>query len=64
MDSSTGTVISTFNIKGNGNDNTVQETTAITDPQGKHDLYFVFTKSPANRRGWVNVSWVNFEQQK
>jgi cytochrome c len=63
-DSPSGNVISTFNIKGNGNDNTIQETAAITDPQGKHDLYFVFTKTPANRRGWVNLSWVNFDNIK
>jgi cytochrome c len=63
-DSPTGPVISTFDIKGNGNDNTVQETAALNAPQGKHDLYFVFTKTPANRRGWVNLSWINFDQQK
>jgi hypothetical protein len=32
-DSPSGNVISTFNIKGNGNDNTIQETAALTDPQ-------------------------------
>ncbi|MBC7399725.1 MAG: carbohydrate-binding protein [Mucilaginibacter sp.] len=63
-DSPTGAVISTFNIKGNGNDNTIQESTVITDPQGKHDLYFVFTKTLGNRRGWVNLGWINFDQQK
>jgi cytochrome c len=61
-DSPNGAIISTFNIKGNGNDNTYQETTAINDPQGKHDLYFIFTKTPANRRGWVNLGWVNFDK--
>jgi cytochrome c len=63
-DSPTGTVISTFNFKPNADNTPVEQSASLTDTQGKHDLYFIFTKSPANSKGWINLVWVNFEQTK
>lgn len=64
-DSPTGTVVSTLNFTGAASGNKLSEqSTTVTDPQGNHDLYFVFTKNPANGKGWINLEWVNFDMAK
>jgi cytochrome c len=65
IDSPDGQVISTLNFTTASDDKQyTKQSTSVTDPQGKHDLYFVFTKKPKSAEGNIVVDWVNFEKSK
>ncbi len=62
LDAPNGNVISTLNYSATGAFNKPVEVTApITDPGGKHDLYFMFTKVDTPNRNIAAVDWVRFE---
>jgi len=63
-DSADGPVISTLNFTPTDQKTATEQTTSLTAPDSKHDLYFVFTKSPGSAKGNIAVDWVNFEKVK
>ncbi len=65
IDNKKGQLISSFNFKATGRMNTFkEEATTITDPGGKHDLYFVFVKSDTPNRNLASLDWVRFDGGK
>ena len=65
MDNKKGQLISTFNFKATGRMNTFKEESAtITDPGGKHDLYFVFVKNDTANKNLASLDWVRFDGGK
>jgi cytochrome c len=61
-DATNGNVISTLNYSATGAFNKFEEVSApVTDPGGKHDLYFMFTKVDTPNRNIATVDWVRFE---
>ncbi|HVG15948.1 MAG TPA: ThuA domain-containing protein [Chitinophagaceae bacterium] len=65
MDNRKGQVLSTFNFKATGRMNTFKEELAtITDPGGKHDLYFAFVKSDTPNKNLASLDWLRFEGGK
>jgi cytochrome c len=65
-DSPDGQVISTLNYTPAADPKTATEQSAsITAPQGKHDLYFVFTRTNRPAKGNnIAVDWISFEKAK
>ncbi|WP_214070939.1 PQQ-dependent sugar dehydrogenase [Mucilaginibacter sp. dw_454] len=64
-DSADGALISTFDFTPTADPKSyVAQSTPISAPQGKHDLYFVFVKSSRTAKGDIGVAWVNFEKVK
>jgi cytochrome c len=62
VDAPRGKVISTLNYQPTGAFNKpVEVSTPITDPGGKHDLYFVFTKADLPNKNIASLDWVQFE---
>ncbi|TSJ39351.1 carbohydrate-binding protein [Mucilaginibacter corticis] len=59
-----GPVISTLNFAAADGQQHTEQSTAISDPNGKHDLYFVFTKNPKSAKGEIELYWVSFEKGK
>jgi len=59
-----GPVISTLNFAAVDGQQHTEQSTAISDPNGKHDLYFVFTKNPKSAKGEIELDWVSFEKGK
>jgi cytochrome c len=59
-------VISTLNYTPAADPKTATEQSAsITAPQGKHDLYFVFTRTNRPAKGNnIAVDWISFEKAK
>ncbi|MEZ0541879.1 PQQ-dependent sugar dehydrogenase [Fibrella arboris] len=58
-DSPTGPVVSTLAYEPTGSWNTYKElTTAITNPGGQHDLYFVFVKPTTPNRDLFSLEWL------
>ena len=65
LDSVKGQVISTANYKATGAWNQFSEVSApVTDPGGKHDLYFVFVKNEEPNRNLASLDWIRFEGGK
>ena len=66
VDSLKGPLISTFNYKATSAMNKPEEqTTTITDPGGKHDLYFTFVKDDAPNADLITaLDWIQFEGGK
>lgn len=63
VDSPKGAVISTLNYTATGAwDKFMESSTAIQDPGGKHDLYFVFVKKDSPTNQLMSLDWVNFEK--
>ncbi|MCC8426304.1 PQQ-dependent sugar dehydrogenase [Mucilaginibacter sp. UR6-11] len=63
IDSPDGQVISTLNFTAAADQKQfTRQSTPVTDPQGKHDLYFVFTKNKRSTRGEISVDWVSFDK--
>ncbi|CAN5214019.1 hypothetical protein BH11BAC6_BH11BAC6_04200 [soil metagenome] len=64
LDSTKGTIISTLNYQPSGDWNKFKQATAtITDPEGKHDLYFVFKKDGEIKgEGLCLLDWIKFEK--
>ncbi|MBD0365797.1 MAG: carbohydrate-binding protein, partial [Flavisolibacter sp.] len=61
IDSLKGQVISTLDYKATGAWNKFSEpTAAITNPGGKHDLYFVFVKMDEPNKNLARLDWVKF----
>lgn len=63
-DSADGQVISSLDFKPSDQKTNTEQSTSINSPQGRHDLYFVFTKSSPSAKGNIGVNWVNFEKVK
>ncbi|MFD2871819.1 PQQ-dependent sugar dehydrogenase [Mucilaginibacter ximonensis] len=61
-DSPDGAVISMLNYTPSQTKQATQQSTGINAPQGKHDLYFVITKSSLNAKGTIAIDWINFEK--
>ncbi|MEO6454317.1 MAG: ThuA domain-containing protein, partial [Ginsengibacter sp.] len=62
IDSSNGKTISILNYKATGARNKIVEDSAsVTNPGGKHDLYFVFVKTEAPNDDLIFLDWVRFE---
>lgn len=62
IDNLKGQVISTLNYQSTGAWNKYVEISApITNPGGKHDLYFVFVKPEMPNKNIASVDWINFE---
>jgi cytochrome c len=60
-----GPVISTLNYKATGGWNKYTEvSTPITDPGGKHDLYFVFVKNDTPNKHLASIDWVRYDGGK
>ena len=60
LDGPTGNLISTTNVPTTGAwNNWIDVESPITDPGGKHDLYFVFKNNPGET-DLFNVNWVEF----
>lgn len=65
VDNKKGPLISNFNYKATGRMNAFkEETAAVKDPGGKHDLYFVFVKIDTPSRNIAAIDWVRFEGGK
>lgn len=65
IDSPKGEVISSVDFTTTGNWQKYTElSTAIKNPGGKHDLYFVFVKKTLPNRDLISVDWINFETAK
>ena len=63
IDSVKGPVISTLNYQPTGDWNKFKQATAtITDPSGKHDLYFVFKKEVVAGEGLCLLDWLKFSK--
>jgi len=63
IDSLNGTVISTLNYQPTGDwAKFKQASTAIKDPGGKHDLYFVFKKDTEPNHDMFSLDWLSFKQ--
>ena len=61
-DALAGPVISTATCKTTGAWDKYEEVSVtVTDPGGKHDLYFVFLKNDAPNRNLVWLDWIKFE---
>jgi cytochrome c len=62
IDKPKGDVISRLNYQPTGAWNKFTEVTApVTNPGGKHDLYFVFAKEGMPNKNIAAVDWVTFE---
>ncbi len=62
-DSLKGAIISTLNYQPTGNWwKFTTAKAAITDPGGKHDLYFVFRKDDEPNHDMFALDWLSFEQ--
>jgi cytochrome c len=62
VDNLKGQVISTLNYQSTGAWNKYVELNApITNPGGKHNLYFVFVKPETPNKNIASLDWVNFE---
>jgi cytochrome c len=62
LDAPDGKVISTLAYEPTGAFNKPTEvSTPITNPGGKHNLYFVFTKADMPNKNIASVDWVRFE---
>jgi cytochrome c len=62
IDSPTGAVISTLNYTSTGSWQRFQQvTTAIKDPGGIHDLYFIFKKDTEPNHDMFTLDWLRFE---
>lgn len=60
-DSPTGPVISSLNYKPTSGWNIyTEETTPIQQPDGKHDLYFVFVKPETPNKNLCSIEWILF----
>lgn len=65
IDSPKGELISSVDFITTGNWQKYTElSTAIKNPGGKHDLYFVFVKKTPPNRDLISVDWINFETAK
>lgn len=63
IDNPKGAVISTLNYASTGAWNKYKQvSTAIQDPGGVHDLYFVFRKDTEPNRDMFSLDWLRFEQ--
>ena len=61
IDSAKGAIISTLNYTATGDWNKYKQvTTAIQDPGGKHDLYFVFRKDTEPNHDMFALDWLRF----
>jgi len=61
IDSPKGAIVSQVDFTPTGNWNTYKELKAkVTNPGGRHDIYFVFVKTIAPNRDLISVDWVNF----
>jgi cytochrome c len=61
IDSAKGAIISTLNYAATGDWNKYKQvTTAIQDPGGKHDLYFVFRKDTEPNHDMFALDWLRF----
>ncbi len=65
IDSLSGKVISnaTFDTTG-GRRKFAEATAPVTDPGGKHDLYFLFAKNDTSNKNLVSFDWIGFEGGK
>ncbi len=65
IDSLRGKVISnaTFDTTG-GRRKFAEATAPVTDPGGKHDLYFLFAKNDTSNKNLVSFDWIGFEGGK
>lgn len=62
VDKVKGDIISSVNYQPSGAFNKFIEVNApITNPGGKHDLYFVFVKTGAANKNIASLDWINFE---
>ncbi len=65
IDSLHGKVISTANYQATGNwDKFAETNAAVTDPGGKHDLYFVFVKNELPNKNLAALDWIRFDGGK
>ena len=65
IDNKKGQLISSFNFKATGRMNSFKEESApITDPGGRHDLFFVFVKLDTPSRNLASLDWVRFDGGK
>jgi cytochrome c len=63
IDSTKGKVISSVAYQPTGDwDKYKQITTAVGDPGGKHDLYFVFKKDTEPNRDIFSLDWLSFQR--
>ncbi|HEU4901219.1 MAG TPA: carbohydrate-binding protein, partial [Flavisolibacter sp.] len=64
-DAANGQVISTAAYKATGAWNQFNEVSApVTDPGGKHDLYFVFVRNEEPNRNLASLDWIRFDGGK
>ncbi len=62
LDSPQGQLVSTLNFKPTGNwDNFIEQSAAVTDPGGRHNLYFVFVRKQKPNQHLISVDWVRFD---
>ncbi|WP_285010230.1 ThuA domain-containing protein [Pedobacter faecalis] len=62
-DSPKGVLVSTVNYTATGNWDTFKTLTApVTDPGGRHDLYFILLKSAAPNRDLISIDWISFDR--
>jgi cytochrome c len=60
-DSKKGALVSKLDFKATGKMNTFAEVPAtVTDPGGKHDLYFVFVKTDVPNKNLASLDWLRF----
>jgi cytochrome c len=65
VDSLHGNVISSASFDSTGDWKKFAEATApVTDPGGKHDLYFVFAKNDTSVKNLVAIDWIRFDGGK
>ncbi|TDQ09441.1 ThuA domain-containing protein [Pedobacter metabolipauper] len=62
-DSPKGTLVSTIDFSPTGSWEKYTTLPApVSNPGGKHDLYFVFVKNTRPNRDLISVDWINFER--
>lgn len=64
IDSLTGPVISTVNYSPTTGNTPAEIKAPVSDPGGKHDLYFVFIKNEAPNKNLASINWIRFEGGK
>lgn len=61
IDSLHGKVISSATYQATGDwDKTTEVSAAVTDPGGRHDLYFAFVKNEATDKNLGGIDWIRF----
>jgi len=65
IDSLHGKMISSMTYQATGEwDKYADKTTSVTDPGGKHDLYFIFVKNELPDKNLASLDWIRFEGGK